>query len=485
VCSSAAARAAGCVPLNIFGNPTNSDAALAYTMPAVGPFQHTHQTQDAASFSINGDPFSLWAGPVSFAVGAEYRKEAYRVVADAYGNGVTADSPNNSDYPADPILSAAGNNWYAGNYHNGAGSYHVSEAFVETNLPFLDSASFGKANLNLAGRYTDYSTSGTVYTWKIGGTWNTPYEPVRLRAVFSRDVRAPNLSELFAAPVSTNVPGITDPRTNTTVTVTQNTIGNVNLKPESARNLEIGLVLARPDFLPGFSASVDFYRIRVKDGISNPTAQQQVDFCYRSNLTEYCNTLNLTPGSAFVNVQAFNLSSIFTKGIDVEASYQMNFESAGRLTLRALATHVIDNITNSGIRSTIPTQLAGVNTGSTPDWKAYLVQSWDVRNFGFDLTERYISDGVFGNQYIVCQSGCPASTANNPTIDRNHMAGAFYVDVGARYSFNDEISAFIKIDNALDRDPVPSPQTNTGIDINPLLYDTLGRTYRAGVRYNF
>jgi outer membrane receptor protein involved in Fe transport len=65
------------------------------------------------------------------------------------------------------------------------------------------------------------------------------------------------------------------------------------------------------------------------------------------------------------------------------------------------------------------------------------------------------------------------------------MAGAFYVDVGARYSINDKISAFIKIDNALDRDPEPAPQTNTGIDINPLLYDTLGRTYRAGVRYNF
>jgi len=485
VCSSAAARAAGCVPLNIFGNVTPSDAALAYTMPDVGPFQHTRQTQDAASFSINGDPFSLWAGPVSFAVGAEYRKEAYRVVADAYGNGVTADSPNNSDYPADPILSAAGNNWYAGNYHNGSGSYHVSEAFVETNLPFLDSGSFGKANLNLAGRYTDYSTSGTVYTWKIGGTWQTPYEPVRLRAVFSRDVRAPNLSELFAAPVSTNVPGITDPRTNTTVTVTQNTIGNTNLKPESARNLEVGLVFARPDFLPGFSASVDFYRIRLKDGISNPTAQQQVNFCYLSGLTDYCNTLSLTPGSAFVNVQAFNLSSIYTKGLDVEASYQMTLENAGKLTFRALATHVLDNIINSGISTTIPTQNAGVNTLSTPDWKAYVVQSWDVRSFGFDLTERYISDGVFGNQYIVCQSGCPLSTPNNPTIDRNHMPGAFYLDFGARYSVNDKLGAFIKIDNLLDKDPVAAPQTNTGIDINPLLYDTLGRTYRAGVRYNF
>ncbi len=64
------------------------------------------------------------------------------------------------------------------------------------------------------------------------------------------------------------------------------------------------------------------------------------------------------------------------------------------------------------------------------------------------------------------------------------MAGAFYVDFGARYHVTDRLSAFVKVDNVFDRDPVAAPQTNTGIDINPLLYDTLGRVYRAGLRYN-
>jgi outer membrane receptor protein involved in Fe transport len=486
VCSSPLAQANGCVPLNVFGNVTPSAAALAYTVPAIGPFQHTHQTQDAASVAINGDPFSLWAGPVSFAFGAEYRKEAYRVVADAYGNGVTPESPNNAAYPADPILATGGNNWYAGNYHNGNGSYHVKEAFLETNLPFIDSATVGKANLNLAGRWTDYSTSGNVKTWKIGTTWETPYEPLRVRAVLSHDVRAPNLSELFAAPVSINVPGFTNPFNNTALTITQNTIGNTSLIPENARNLEVGLVFTRPDFLPGFSASVDYYRIKLTDVVSTLTAQQQVNFCF-AGLTQYCSTFNLAPtvGSPFVNVQAFNLASINTKGIDIEMSYQMRLQSAGSLTFRALATHVIDNTTNSGIAGTLPTQAAGQNLGSTPDWKAYFTESWDFEKLGIDLTQRWISDGVFGNQYIVCQSGCPVSTVTRPTIDYNHMAGAFYVDFGARYSVTDKLAAFVKVDNVFDRDPVAAPQTNTGIDINPLLYDTLGRVYRAGLRYNF
>jgi outer membrane receptor protein involved in Fe transport len=501
VCSDPVARANGCAPINVFGNMTPSAAALAYIDPANGPFQHTHQTQDAASLAFNGDPVSLWAGPLSVAFGAEYRREAYRVVADPYGNGVSPDSPYSSAYPADPLVSTAGSNWYAGNYHDGSGQYHVTEGFLETNVPVIDTPSIGKANLNMAGRWTDYSTSGNVYTWKLGGTWQTPYEPVRLRAVLSHDVRAPNLSELFAAPVSQTFPGLNDPFHNSTVTIIQNTIGNPKLKPESARNLELGLVFTSPDFLPGFSASVDYYNIEISDVISSLTAQQEVNFCY-AGLQQYCSGFNLAPasGSPYVNVQSFNLASIHTKGLDLEASYHVNLDRVhlpGSLTVRALATHVISYLQDSGIAGTPPTEMAGVNdanTGSngiTPYWKAFGTQSWDFRHVGIDVSERWVSAGVFGHQYIVCESNCPiytngsAAAVNNPTINYNHMPGAFYVDLGGRYSFTDKLSGFVKIDNLFDRDPVAMPQTNTGLDINPTLYDTIGRVYRAGVRYSF
>ena len=495
VCANATARANGCVPIDVFGATSPSAAALAYIAPTNGPFQHTHQTEDAASIAINGEPFSLWAGPVSLAYGAEYRREYYRVIADPYGNGVSDASPYSSAYPADPALSTSGANWYAGNYHDGTGQYHVTEAFLETNLPFLDSESFGKANLNTAGRWTDYSTSGVVYSWKLGGTWQTPYSPLRVRAVLSRDVRAPNLSELFAAPVSITVPSFTNPFTNTALTILQNTIGNTALKPEKATNLEYGLTLVNPEFLPGFSASVDYYRIRITGIISTLTAQQEVNFCY-AGIPQYCSAFNLTPssGTPYVNVQSFNQASVYTNGIDLEASYRLDLDPVhlpGALTLRGLATHVINFISDPGVPGTIPVQLAGQNSGgsgtfgNTPYWKVYLTQSWDFHKIGIDLTERWFSAGVIGHQYIVCQSNCPVSTVNNPTLNDNHMAGEFYFDLGARYSPTDSLTAFVKIDNVFNRDPAPSPQTNTGIDINPQLYDTLGRIYRAGLRYNF
>ncbi|WP_158918809.1 TonB-dependent siderophore receptor [Caulobacter sp. S45] len=490
VCSSAVARASGCVPINIIGGGALTPQQLAYIEPANGPFQHTRQTQDVASLNFSGEPFSLWAGPVSLAFGGEYRREYYRVNADAYGNGVSAVSNYTSAYPADPLLSTAGGNWYAGDYHDGSGAYDVGEAFLETNIPFLDTPMLGKANLNAAVRWTDYSTSGVVYTWKIGGTWDTPLPWLRFRAVTSRDVRAPNLSELFAAPVSVNVPNFTNPFTGTSVNISQNTVGNPNLKPEIARNTEAGVILSRLPFLPGFSFSLDYYRIQIDGAIATLSAQDQVNYCH-AGVTQLCGTFNLsdpTNTSNYVNLEPFNLASIFTDGFDIEASdsFAHPFGLPGRVTTRVLATNVRNYITNTGLPGAIPIQQAGVNTGNTPTWKLLAVQSWDTDKFGINIQERWFSDGTFGSQYVVCNTGsCPVSTNNNPTINYNKMPGAFYMDIGGTYNITRKLVAYVKVDNLFNKDPVPSPFTNTGIDINPALYDTLGRLYHFGIRYNF
>jgi iron complex outermembrane receptor protein len=489
VCGDAGARAAGCQPINIFGNVTPSSAALAYITPENGPFQHTRQTQDVASLNLSGSPFASWAGPVSVAFGGEYRREYYRVNADPYGAGVSATSPNSADYPADPVLLADGNNWYAGNYKNGRGKYDVVEGFLEADVPLLDSESLGRANLNAAARVTHYSTSGTVWSWKVGGTWDTPIDAVRLRAVTSRDVRAPNLSELFAAPTTTTVPNFTDPFTNTQVLIIQNSIGNSALKPEIARNTELGVVLARPAWLPGLSLSFDYYDIKLKGVIASLTAAQIVNLCFQGN-TSTCGAFNLrnTNGPNFVNVQAFNLASIKSNGFDIEASYQWQQPLGldGSFTVRALATHVRKFVTDTGLPGTIPVDTAGSNAGATPDWKWLAIQTYEADRFSITVQERWFSSGVIGHQYIECKAGsCPVSTVNNPTIDRNRMKGAFYVDLGGSYNITSSIKAYFKVDNMFDRDPEPMPQTNTGLDINPALYDTLGRTYRAGVRVSF
>ncbi|MFZ2995826.1 MAG: TonB-dependent receptor [Sphingobium sp.] len=483
VCADATARANGCQPLNIFGgNP--SQAALDYIIPQNGPYQRTRQTQDVVSINFSGSPVDLWAGPLSIAFGGEYRHEFYRVRADPYGAGFDNTGPS-AEYPTDPTLIATGNNWYAGNYKNGRGGYGVKEAFFEADLPVINSDTLGKANINGAVRVTDYSTSGVNWTWKIGGTWNLPIEGVRLRGVTSKDVRAPNLSELFAAPVTTTLPNFFDPFTGRNVLAIQNTIGNTQLRPETARNTTFGVSLSGASWLPGLSLSFDYYKLKIKDVISSIGAGDIVNLCFQNVQPETCSAFNLNNqnGPNFINVQAFNLASIDTSGFDIEASYrwQQPLGLPGSFTVRALATHIRKFVTDTGIIGTIPVDSAGVNLGNTPDWKWLAIQSYENDKFSFMIQERWFSDGVLGNQYVVCQPGsCPQSTNNAPTIDQNFMPGAFYMDIGGTYNITKAITAYAKIDNLFDRDPAKSPYF-----VNPALYDVVGRMYRAGVRFRF
>jgi iron complex outermembrane recepter protein len=493
VCRSAAARASGCVPLNVIGQVAVDPAALGYVLPANGPQQRSRQEEHVVSFNVSGEPFSLWAGPVAVATGLEYRNESYTTRADPYGNGVTADSPYSAAYPADPVLSASGNNWYAGNFHDGQGSYHVAEAYVEQNIPFLKWEPLGEANLNLAVRQTKYSTSGNVTAWKVGGTWKTPIDALSFRAVTSRDIRAPNLSELFSPTVVTNSTVIANGKN---ITVLGETVGNSNLKPEIARNTTFGIVLSQPEFLPGFSASIDYYDIRLTNEVSTLTAQNEVDLCAAGN-QQLCSQMLLTstvPNTNYVRVQAFNLAKVRDEGYDIEAMYRTGLAAMrlpGSFTVRALATRTISFLTDSGIIGTIPVQSAGVNQGNgvtsfgIPFWKTYFTQGWDNEKYSLTLTERWFSDGVYARENIQCQTNCPVSTVVHPTINNNVMKGATYVDLGGTYQVSNGVTAYFKVDNLVNKSPVPAPQTSVYYGANPYLYDVLGRMYRVGVRMSF
>ena len=102
----------------------------------------------------------------------------------------------------------------------------MKELYAELAVPLLEERPFVKSlGLQLAARRTDYSSSGGVSTWKVGGTWDVT-DSIRLRATQSRDIRAGNLGELFT-PTAVSLVSIFNPGTssiNTPVQVT--TSGN-------------------------------------------------------------------------------------------------------------------------------------------------------------------------------------------------------------------------------------------------------------------
>jgi len=490
VCRSAAARAAGCQPINIFGDVPINMAGWNYIAPTNGPMQHTDSTQNVVSANINGELAQGWAGPISMAFGGEWRREEYKVFGDPYGAGVALDSPYSANYPADPTLSTTGDNWFAGNYHNGQGAFNVKEAYVEFNIPFLKSATLGEANLNVADREEKYSTAGKARAWKLGGTWQTPIDGLRLRAVSSEDVRAPNLSELFAAMTVTNQ--AVNNNQGQSIQIQQRNVGNPALKPEEARNNSFGLVLSQPSWARNFNFSVDYYDIKVKNVISSLNPQQEVDLCYGGN-QQVCSAVSINgpAGTNYVLAQSFNFASLHTRGVDFEMAYRKNmaaFGLPGSVTLRGLASRMVHSISDPGVPGTTPSEGAGAMTGPTPKWKALVSQTWDglARDkLSLTLSERWISAGVFNNEYIECQTNCPLPTAAHPTIYDNHMPGALYFDLGGTYNITKQISAYFKIDNVADRAPVLVPQTNLSLALNPAVYDSVGRTYRVGARMNF
>src|SRR5439155_18991414 len=214
--------------------------------------------QEAFSFSVNGSPIDDWAGPVAVAMGYEYREEHYSQRADPYAAGVSASTPPTFTEPCtDPFvdcgLTTFGNigAYNAGNYHNGRGTYHVNEVFLEVGVPLLNDTFWGKMDLDHGGRHARYSTAGDANTWKVGITWDTPIPGIRLRALQSRDIRAPNLSELFSPPqglngsVNNEFTGVNNQQ------VRQLKVGNPFLKPEKAQTTQVCIV-RQPDFLPGF-----------------------------------------------------------------------------------------------------------------------------------------------------------------------------------------------------------------------------------------
>ncbi|HTG38652.1 TonB-dependent receptor domain-containing protein [Sphingomonas sp.] len=465
----------GCVPINRIGVGGVTQAAIDYIFnDGYQPLreQTLEQTVSALNFSTK-NLFENWQGPVSIAFGAEARAES-----------VTGE--------VDPLFNSG---WLYGNYLVTEGKYTVYEGYIETLFPLFEGA-----DLNGAYRVTNYSTSGSVSTWKIGLTYQ-PIPDVRLRGTVSRDIRAPNLGELFA-------PGTA--RTNT-VNVPLNTggqradqfleqtVGNPDLQPERAKTYGVGVVFT-PTFLPGFAASVDYYNIDLEGAISNYTAQTTVNLCYEQSVTAACDNITTTAGvgvtgggAAITGIRLipFNFVGIKSEGLDFEASYRRPL-GGGDLTLRALATHNLSLYTDNGID--FPSEAAGQNSGSVPDWTYRLTAQYDQGPLGVQLTGRGLSDGVYDNNFIECQTDCPASTVQNRTINNNRIDGAFYVDLAANYTFEVQevdFQGFISIRNLFDVDPVLVGNGPTGNNTpaypqtNRNLYDFLGRVYRVGLRFNF
>lgn len=444
-----------CRPLNPFGLFNASAEAVDYV---TGTQQSiTVNKLDSAGVEVQGDIFSLWAGPVTLAVGAEARweEQSTRRNADAVA-GIFALPVFTSDL---------------------AGGFDVQEGFAELAVPLVDIEDV-KADLNGAARYSHYSNSGGIWSWKVGGTVRL-FDSVLLRATNSRDIRSPSVADLFAVrrinvgPLvdqdsagRTTVPGYNP----TPQTVTTYSGGNPDLEPEVSKTLTVGATFS-PKFFPGFNLSVDYYDIDISGAITTLSASNLTLACNKGNQAA-CdqvirNPTTQTVETVFSNAQ--NIASFATRGVDIEASYSLPLSQVadmpGTLRFRALATYIDRFIFDTGLTRVDSAGDVGDSTANgMPKWRATLSAGYQGEDLSVDARVRYVDGGLYNHLLT--------------TLINNEIGSRTYVDLGVRFNVDDKFELFGNVNNVFD---VAPPISAAG---NPH-YDVVGTYFSAGARVKF
>lgn len=472
-------RYAGCVPFNPFGFRSYSPAAADY-VTGTSSYDAIIR-QDSATANVQGSVFDLPAGPVAIALGGEYRKQTLKLTSNADPALLDTTAERTEFFRGLRGVPSAALAYFITNIGVANGSVSVKEAFAEIDVPVLkDTPFFQSLNLNAAARVTDYSTSGTVVTWKAGATWR-PVEDVLLRGTYSRDIRAPALFDLFAGDQFV-IATLNDPVSKVGGQVAQVNSGNRDLKPERSKSLALGAVFS-PGFLPGFAFSVDYYRLKINGAISSLTLTQTVENCALSGGTaaECAFITRATPTSfpSSVRIAPGNISFLETSGIDFDASYRTGL-AGGDLSLRLYANYLSSYKTQQSVVSPVY-DLAGranINAGGIvgrPKVRGTFNVSFAKDGFGLFLSEQYIGKFKLGTPE-------PNQVVLNPDIP-----AVWYTDLTVSQKIptsGGEFEVFATVNNLFDKQPPLIPAVSSGGSFPTItaLYDVVGRTFTVGAR---
>ncbi len=457
----------GCVPFNIFGRESPSQAAKDYITYRSN--NETQYKQDVIAGNISGEPVSTWAGPVSVALGLEHRKESAYSRADPFGQQVVALSNNGNTY---------------------SGKIEVTEGYAEIGVPLAKDMAWAKAiDLNAAIRRTHYSTSGDVTTWKVGVTYE-PTDFLRLRGTRSRDIRAGNITELFQTQSFGITASFLNPINGRTGAI--NTIGggNPNLTPEIADTLTVGAVF-QPHWglTQGLRVSLDYYKVDISDVIASVAAADIARRCAQG-LQDYCALIvfdtNAPSGISTISSTPANLNRLRTSGLDLEIAYRVPLELInlpGKLDIRSLTTWV-DDLTTIDAVSDVDRSGSGA-LGGVPSYTSNLAFTYGVGRFSNTLTAKYTSE-IRGDATLIGPDSASYNPALTNSINKNVFPAMVYWNWSGQYDLKtgeQSLQLFANVNNLFNKDPASLAIIAFASGGNP--YDVIGRTYKVGLRFKF
>lgn len=313
---------------------------------------------------------------------------------------------------------------------------------------------------------------------------------LRLRATKSRDIRAPNVSELFG-PNTTTFSILTDPKNGVQTNPVVVSGSNAALVPEVAQTWTAGVVLqpTGDGWYSRLQTSVDYYNIDIANAIGNLGAQTIATRC-ANGATEFCSLITRDPTSGVitqVNDVLLNVNQQITKGLDMELDYRQPMGAYGDANFRVLATYVFDLITVDSAGPVNRAGQTGLRATTIPGIPRYTLDTmlnWVDQAWSVSLHGRFIPSGIYNAAFIgPDQPGY--NILKTTSSNTNHVKSATYFDLVAEYHFDaakwGELSVYGGVNNLFDTDPPRVPGANgTG---NNLLFDPVGRNFKLGVHF--
>jgi outer membrane receptor protein involved in Fe transport len=457
---------AGCIPLNLFGLGSPSQEAIDNVIGDSIKWLTIKQQVAALNFSGDlGERLQFGAGPIGVATGIEYRKESADQTADAISQ-MTNDFTGVRGFPASQQGRPGGYALF--NPLPLSGEYDVKEVYAEIAIPLLRDLPLAQSlELNGAIRYAEYSLSGGATTWKYGFNYQV-VDDLRLRFTESRDIRGPNIQELFNAATQASNNQIYFGVSTPALVITS---GNPDLEPEEADTTTYGAVY-RPSWLPGFQASVDYYKIGISGAIGN--IPDIVARCVEGNALA-CSLITVTPSNTLIiRSSVVNLSLVESSGYDFEFAYSRPLFD-GDLSLRLLANHLTDDTTSVPGGSTVNS----LNSAGSPNWRATLFANYSRDNWSVFVQQRYIDDALLDPAEV---EGIDTTNNTLPAMNYTTIGGTWAFEIGGH-----EQELFFNISNLFDKDPPvgPANPTSTNSTPVPLAYDRMGRYFTAGIRFKW
>jgi len=491
-----AALYSGCVPINVF-NPSQGVSQAAFNYIKQDTQWALTQKLDNIGASINGGLFGLGlpAGEITGAASFEMRWRTFNMKT----NALPTDFVNCTGLRLCTQNGGAAPSLYTQNTNAPVSvDDNVWETALELNVPILKDFPLAQdLSADFAGRYTDYSISGTAETWKIGVN-DKVNDTIRLRGTMSFDIRAPNLNDLFG-PVSITSTGFNDLLTGMNSGTQLITQGNSKLTPEQAHTYTLGVVLT-PDFIPGFTTSLDYYQTHMSNAITNisyqTTSVQQL--CINSQPTynsPYCLLAirPVAPGGAGYNLPSnfptqilsspLNAALVQMEGWNWEVDYTFDWADVwsaipGSVTIRQLMTY----------QPVLETQnLPGTAFVWTPQPKTRSTTfiSWTIGDWGLDIQNQWLSGWKKANGYVGQVFAAPRITSYD----------AMDVSISRRFDmWGGSSSLYLNVQNIGNtRAPLfPTNSSNPGLfypvsgSTGPGFgYNDMGRYFTIGLKGNF